>query len=89
MQLPLQLVSPLWQLTAHAPLLHFEPAGHTFGQLPQCWSSLWRFTHTPLQLVSPAWQLKAHAPLEQICPAAHAFPQAPQLALSELRLIRH
>ena len=49
-------MAPGWH-EEQMPLTHVLPAAHLFVQLPQCASSVWKFTQpTPEQNVSPGWQ---------------------------------
>jgi hypothetical protein len=50
---PSQAVSPVWQLTAQAPLEQTSPGAHWVAQVPQWVKSVWRFTHNPLHSESP------------------------------------
>ena len=50
-QVPLQLVKPGPQTTAHPPATQLCPVGHTRPQAPQFAPSLCRSRQTPVQLV--------------------------------------
>ena len=52
-QEPLQLVSPAWQESAHAPAEQTLPAAQILPQMPQLEGSLWVLVQVPLQIVSP------------------------------------
>ena len=51
--LPLQLVSPVWQVRAHLPDEQTSPALQAAAQTPQLARSVCRLTQVPAQLVSP------------------------------------
>jgi hypothetical protein len=84
-QSPAQLVRPLWQLRAHAPLVQTLPAGQTAPQAPQLLVSDSRLVQVPLQSLRPAWHVNPHWPLEQTLPVGHALAQVPQLPSSVWR----
>lgn len=88
--MPEQFVRPDPQVVPHVPLLQAVPAGHTWPQEPQFWSSLLGLVQIAAgpvpHLVSLTRQVVPHVPLLQDVPDAHAVPQAPQLLLSDWRL---
>jgi hypothetical protein len=77
--MPLQLVSPAGQETAHPPPEQTWPAGQTTPQAPQLVGSLLVLTHRLPQAVSPAGHEIVHVLLTHAWPAAHLVPQDPQL----------
>jgi hypothetical protein len=86
-QVPEQLVSPLWQLRTHTLLEQMCPEEHAFRHDPQFWSSEVRSRQTPKQLVVPGGQLAEHVPFTHTDPDGQTTPQPPQLWSSDWRLV--
>lgn len=89
-QIPLQLVSPAWQLSAHAPFTHKKPAGHTVPHAPQLALLERRSTQMPPHATCPVGHGQVppltamQTPCTHALPAGHTCPQAPQFAESML-----
>ena len=62
---PPQLVSPVWQETAHEPPEQTFPAAQAWPHEPQLLLSVCRLSQSPPQLVRPVWHESWHVPVEQ------------------------
>ena len=90
--MPVQLVSPAWHVSAHAPFEQTSPAGHGVPHAPQFAVSVLRLTQAEPQISAAApEQLALHAGAD--APMAHSgadsghfVPQAPQFCES-IRLV--
>jgi hypothetical protein len=79
---PPQLVWPLGQVGAHAPLAHCSPVAHRWPQVPQLLGSVISSTQPPLHAVAVPVQSSVQVALAQRSPAEHSCPQCPQLRTS-------
>ena len=81
-------MSPVPQLTAHAPVEQTLPAPQPKPQPPQLRLSVWIFTHVaaapsvPPHDVCPDGHVSAQWPPVHDWPGAHVTPHPPQFALS-------
>jgi hypothetical protein len=88
MHVPLQLISPAWQVTTHTLLPHTDPAGQVSPAVPtpavphcpvapQYWLLVVGSTQDPPQSISVCRHDVWHALPEQTSPAGHVMPTEP------------
>ena len=83
MQVPLQLMRPVWQVSPQVPPEQMSPDGHAVPALaplqsslaPQCVLLVVGSMQVPPQLMRPVWQVSPQVPAEQTLPDGHAVPR--------------
>ncbi len=82
---PEQLMSPVAQVTTHAPAEHTWPEAQRTPHMPQLLLSTRRSRHVPEQFVCPVGHTSVQTLDTQLCPVAQTRPHAPQLFTSLVR----